>query len=42
MTVTFHAVAENLEKHEAQVLRIRQKVAGEVVGGYTVLMINKG
>ncbi len=42
MTVTFHAAAENLEKHEAQVLRIRQKVAGEVVGGYTVLLINKG
>lgn len=42
MSVSFHASAENLKKKEAQVLRIRQKVAGEIVGGYTVLMINKG
>jgi hypothetical protein len=42
LSVTFHASAENLEKKQAQVLRIRQKVAGDVVGGYTVLMINKG
>jgi hypothetical protein len=41
LSVTFHASAENLTKRRAQVLRIRQKVAGEVVGGYTVLMINK-
>jgi hypothetical protein len=42
LSVSFHASAENLDKKQAQVLRIRQKVAGEVIGGYTVLMVNKG
>lgn len=42
LSISFHAIARNLKNHEAQVLRVRQKVSGEVVGGYTVLMINKG
>lgn len=42
LSVTFHANAPDLKKKQAQVLRIRQKVAGEIVGGYTVLMIHKG
>jgi hypothetical protein len=37
--VTFHATAPNLKAKEAQVLRIRQKAKGEVVGGYSVLLI---
>jgi hypothetical protein len=37
--VSFHATAENLKHKEAQVLRIRQRVNGEVVGGYSVILL---
>jgi hypothetical protein len=37
--VTFHATATNLKAKEAQVLRIRQRVNGDVVGGYSVILI---
>ncbi|MGA7317451.1 MAG: hypothetical protein WBX22_26170 [Silvibacterium sp.] len=39
LKVSFHAIADDLAPHQAQVLRIRQRIGGEVVGGYTVVLI---
>jgi len=38
-SISFHASAQELKPHQAQVFRIRQRVAGEVVGGYSVVLI---
>lgn len=38
--ISFHAAAEDLEPQQAQVLRIRQRVGGEIVGGYSVVLIH--
>ncbi|HZT58308.1 MAG TPA: hypothetical protein VFA21_06715 [Pyrinomonadaceae bacterium] len=39
LRIFFHASAQNLRAHQAQVLRVRQRVAGDVIGGYTVVLI---
>jgi hypothetical protein len=39
LKISFHASAPNLKPREAQVLRIRQRVGGEIVGGYSVVLI---
>jgi len=39
LKISFHAVASDLSAHQAQVVRIRQRVAGEIVGGYSVVLI---
>jgi hypothetical protein len=36
--VPFHAVAAQLEPNEAQVLRVRQRVDGMLIGGYTIVL----
>lgn len=38
--ISFHASAPDLQPREAQVLRIRQRVGGEIVGGYSVVLIH--
>jgi hypothetical protein len=39
LKISFHATAPNLKPHEAQVLRIRQRVDGQTIGGYSVVLI---
>ena len=39
LRIEFHASAQELKQHEAQVMRIRQKVGPDVVGGYSVILI---
>lgn len=39
LKVSFHAVADDLDPHQAQVIRLRQRVNGETVGGYSVILI---
>jgi hypothetical protein len=39
LSIPFHASVASLEGKEAQVLRIRQRLQGEVVGGYSVVLI---
>ncbi len=39
LKITFHAIANDLSAHQAQIVRIRQRVAGDVVGGYSVVLI---
>jgi hypothetical protein len=39
LKISFHAGAADLTQHEAQVFRIRQRVGGNVVGGYSVVLI---
>lgn len=39
LKISFHASAQALQHHEARVLRIRQHSGGEVVGGYTVVLL---
>ncbi|HEY8314973.1 MAG TPA: hypothetical protein VIG51_12500 [Candidatus Baltobacteraceae bacterium] len=39
LQMTFHASSEHLEKGEAQILRLRQTLDGEVLGGYTVVLL---
>lgn len=39
LTIGFHASTMDLQSKEAQVLRVRQRVNGEVVGGYSVVLI---
>jgi hypothetical protein len=41
LSIPFHASVMNLKQKEAQVFRIRQRVDGEVVGGYSVVLIGK-
>lgn len=42
LAVPFHAGIADMRPGEAQVLRVRQKVGGATVGGYTVVLIGKG
>jgi hypothetical protein len=42
LEVSFHASIRDLEANQAQVLRIRQKVSGELIGGYTVVLLKSG
>jgi hypothetical protein len=37
--IPFHASIADIKRGEAQVLRVRQKIDGDVVGGYTVVLI---
>jgi hypothetical protein len=37
--IPFHASIGDIHRGEAQVLRVRQKLGGDVVGGYTVVLI---
>jgi hypothetical protein len=39
LRISFHATAQELLQHEAQVLRIRQKVGSDIVGGYSVVLL---
>jgi hypothetical protein len=39
LQINFHASIEDMKPHEAQVLRIRQRLAGEVIGGYSVVLL---
>lgn len=39
LAVVFHASAPNIQPNQAQVLRLRQRIAEGVIGGYTVLLI---
>jgi hypothetical protein len=39
LKVSFHAGAVDLTPHEAQVFRIRQRIGGTIVGGYSVVLI---
>jgi hypothetical protein len=39
LKISFYASATNLKPREAQVLRIRQRLGSEVVGGYSVVLI---
>jgi len=41
LSISFHASAANLKAKEAQVLRVRQRVQGEIVGGYSIVLIGK-
>jgi hypothetical protein len=41
LRVHFHASIRDLRPGEAQVLRLRQRVDGEVVGGYTVVLLGR-
>lgn len=38
LRINFHATAD-LQKHEAHVLRIRQRVGSDVIGGYSVVLL---
>jgi hypothetical protein len=37
--IPFHASIQNIKHGEAQVLRVRQRMGGEIIGGYTVVLI---
>lgn len=39
LELTLHASIANLERNEAQVVRVRQHVDGEVAGGYSVVLV---
>jgi hypothetical protein len=39
LKISFHANAPELQHHEAQVFRIRQHAGGELVGGFTVVLL---
>ena len=39
LELTLHASVADLEPSEAQVLRVRQRIDGELVGGYSVVLI---
>jgi hypothetical protein len=38
-SISFHASAQDLQPHEAQVFRIRQRIGGDLVGGYSVVLV---
>lgn len=40
LNIPFHAAAQDLKPHEAQIVRIRQRIDDDVVGGYSVLLVN--
>jgi len=39
LSITLHASIKDLKKAEAQILRVRQRIEGDIVGGYTVVLI---
>jgi hypothetical protein len=39
LSIPFHASIASLKANEAQVLRVRQRVRGEIVGGYSIVLI---
>jgi hypothetical protein len=39
LAIPVHASVANLKPYEAQVVRVRQRVQGEVVGGYSIVLI---
>ena len=39
LVIPFHASIEDMKHGEAQVLRVRQRMNGDIVGGYTVVLI---
>jgi hypothetical protein len=41
LQVTFHADIQDIGPQQAQVLRIRQRINGNVIGGYSVVLIGK-
>ncbi len=41
LAISFYASAPDLKPQEAQVLRIRQRVGGEIVGGYSVVLLHR-
>jgi hypothetical protein len=41
LELTVHASVASLDANEAQVVRVRQKIDGEVVGGYSVVLIGQ-
>jgi hypothetical protein len=41
LQVHFHASIGHLRAKEAQVLRLRQRINGEVIGGYSVVLIGR-
>jgi len=41
LQIPFHASVQDLKANQAQVLRIRQRVDGDVVGGYSVVLLGK-
>jgi hypothetical protein len=42
LRVHFHASVGDMKKGEAQVVRLRQRVDGELVGGYSVVLLAAG
>jgi hypothetical protein len=42
LELTLHASIANLEPNEAQVVRVRQRVDGEIAGGYSVVLVGAG
>jgi hypothetical protein len=41
MQIVFHASADNLASKQVQVLRIRQRLGTEIVGGYSVVLLKR-
>jgi hypothetical protein len=41
LELTLHASVAHLEPNEAQVVRVRQRIDGEVIGGYSVVLIGQ-
>lgn len=41
LEVTLHASVAHLDDNEAQVVRVRQRIDGEIVGGYSVVLIGQ-
>jgi len=39
LVIPFHASIEGIKHGEAQVLRVRQRMHGDIIGGYTVVLI---
>lgn len=39
LAIPFHASIQDMKHGEAQVLRVRQRINGELIGGYTVVLI---
>ena len=42
LRIHFHASIGDMKRGEAQVLRLRQRVQGEIVGGYSVVLLAAG
>jgi len=40
LELTLHVSVANLERDEAQVVRVRQRIDGELVGGYSVVLVS--